>query len=481
LEAFNKLCQIVDTIKLHFYHGEETRQDEYNKYLKFTDDLKTLKEEAQLIHHTDNSLRFVNTYIGGTRFQVMATTIRGFGVTIQNQDVSISFKIVKPETNIKVDNDSDALVLTPNPIIKVEFRASYLARVGHVEAINFVIRLLEHHVISNYQIKISELHLATDIQGYDFELLDYYRFKTRKRKNGIHDQDQTDTNTYYYQGRKFTGFVFGQGDEMLRIYNKSVEIKKNPDKAFIKDFAWVNNKDFDEYRDVWRIEIQYRRAKLKTLYTSKNGILDGFANVLEEIPSLWDRALDKVEMLDISHESALDFMLGYKIIDGEKYPIENNTLKMRIKRAVTHDLWSFLKGWFHYESSDTNVYTAPKTGSFRWVSNSIKSLFSTMLKYEGDLSPELIEEAFTRANTETIAEKKLSLIDNAYINTMSYLGECEIHTKKNGIYMSGMEQLSKNVAYYIKNAVNNIVYQEDILHVADERLAIFQKEELKLA
>ena len=474
---YTKLCQIVDTVKFHIYHGDETTQSIYDEYVSFVESLKTLKEEAQLIHHTNNDMRFVNTHIGGSRFRVMATTVRGFAITIQNQDVSISLKSLSAKhKNEDIKESNEYLLLTPNPVMKVEFRASYLARVGHSSAMNFILKLIEHHVLSNYIAKISELHLATDIQGYNFDMLDFHRFKTRKRKNSIHDEKRDDTNTFYYQGRKFTGFTFGQGDEMLRIYNKTVEIKKNPDKAFIKHFAWENNPDYDEEKEVWRIEIQYRREKLKTIYDSKNGLLDGFVNVLDSLGSLWNRALEKVELTDLKHDYCLDAMLGYYIVNDIKYPIETNTINMRMHRAETHDLWNFLKGWHNYEANETNVYNAPKTGAFQWVSNSIKSLLSTTLKYEGDLSGEIIRDAFNRADIETKRDKKVSLVDNAYLNTMSYLGEVEINTKQNGVYISNLEALSQNVADYVGFIVREVTKKP--FHTVEEnvnRMQVFNK------
>ena len=202
-------------------------------------------------------MRFINTRIGTAQFRVMATTFRGFSVTLRNQDVSISFKTVKMQSSLKTNKSSTQMNQTHTPIIKVEFRSSFLARLGHVGAMQYVNELITSYILKEYLIKVSEIHLATDIQGYDFTELDYYRFKTLKRNNIKHVEDNS--SSIYYTGRNFTGFTFGSGDEMLRIYNKTVEISKNPDKAFIKHFAWSNSPDYNPDSTVWRIEIQYRQ------------------------------------------------------------------------------------------------------------------------------------------------------------------------------------------------------------------------------
>jgi len=461
MKQYVKLCQIVDTIKLHYYHGDATTQNLYNKYVNFIEKLKGLKEEAQLIHHSNNEMRFVNTQIGPAKFRVMATTFRGFAITIKNQDVTISLKTLsttQKDKDTKEEVNDEFLKLTENPIIKVEFRASYLARVGHESAIRFVNKIIEHHLLSDYKIKVSELHLATDIQGHNFDMLDYYRFKTRKRTNNLHDEENT-SNSYFYNGRKFTGFTFGTGDEMLRIYNKTIEIQKHPDKQFIKFFAWENNPDYVPENDVWRIEIQYRREKLKTIYDSEHGLLDGFVNVLASIPSLWNRALEKIQFLDLKHDYCMDSMLGYKVANNIKYPIEKNTILQRIKRAVIHPLWEFLKGWLGYEANETNVYDAPKTSSFQWVSNSIKSLFSTLFKHTGELNPAVLESAFIRADNETLRDKQLTLLDNAYVNTMHYLGHVEKEYQEYGVEVmprSHFNSLKKNVGMYVREVSRHV-------------------------
>lgn len=458
MQSYKKISQIVDTIKLHFYHGEDTTSNVLVDYAKKIAVLNDMKDEAYLIKHANNDMRYVNYNICSERFRVMATTVRGFSVTLQNNDVSISFKVVSkkilPE-HFPDNYDMNAIVDTPiQPVIRVEFRASYLARVGHKNAIDYVVKLIENHFLSSYKIKIAEIHLATDIQGYNFHHLDYHRFKTRKQRGEIRDEQQTG-DSFYYRGRKFTGFVLGGGDDMLRIYNKSVEIKKFPDKDFIKSFVWEHNPDFDPYKEVWRIEIQYRREKLKTLYDSENGLLDGFENVLASIPSLWDRALEKVEMLELDDSVCMEHYLGYAFNKlGEKVAISHEAIKSRIRRAVTHPLWMFLKGWKDSIGTKTTVYNAPKTGAFRWVSNSIKSLLSTLLKYEGDLSPKIIEDAFYRANDETLLDKGLTLVDNAVNNTLDYLGFCVRHASSTGetgyVERDTFSTLQKNLAMYVR-------------------------------
>lgn len=451
-----KLAQIVDTLKLHIYHSDQTTQKTFNDYRSIVQKLNAQKQEAMNIHHDNSDMRFVNTEIGGLRFRVMAQTISGFAVTFKNADFSISLKSINPlKTDDQQEDKGEYIQLTPNPIMKVEFRSSYLVRRGHEQALSDVLKFIELFIIPDYKVKVSEIHLATDIQGHQFTILDYERFKTRKQSNQRHIEDQTNTS-FYHKGRKFTGFTFGKGDEMLRIYNKTVEIKKNPDKAYIKDLVWNFADGYDDTEEVWRIEIQYRREKLKTIYDEKNGLLDGFRNVMDSIASLWQHALKRVEYIDLKDEWAFESMFGYRTINGTNYPIEVETIYQRITRASIHPLWDFIKDWTGYKARETSIYKAPKTGAFQWVSNSIKSLLSTLLKHEGDLTPETLEYAFERAETETIRDKRMSLIDNAYINSLDYMGKVQIEYEKNGIVHNVSDDLKNSLSRYINRIVTNV-------------------------
>lgn len=464
MKKFVKLAQIVDTLKLHVYHGEATTSRALVDYAKTVASLSDLKDEAYAIKHTNNDMRFVNYVIGHDRFRVMATTIRGFSVTIQNNDLSISFKTVSNKMKINEypeGYDLDTVVETPvQPVIRVEFRASFLARVGHTKAINYALELITKHFFCSYKIKVSEIHLATDIQGYSFRHLDFQRIRTRKSRSEAHDTENSGAR-YFYQGRKFTGFSLGGGDDMLRIYNKTVEIKKFPDKEFIKHLVWDHHPDYDPYADVWRIEIQYRREKLKTIYDSKNGLLDGFENVIASIPSLWNLALDNVTLVDLSDSICNQHYLGYFTNEkGEEVPIQNETVIKRIYRASIHPLWQFLKGWVNSIGNATSIHDAPKTGAFRWVSNAIKSVLSTAYKHYGDLSPKLLEDAFERAQGETIEDKGMSLVDNAVANSLAYVGHTIRYAHESGkegyVERDSFSTLVKNLSAYVREITRNL-------------------------
>jgi hypothetical protein len=63
----------------------------------------------------------------------------------------------------------------------------------------------------------------------------------------------------YHDGGTFTGFVFGSGSVLARIYNKSLQARQRHDDAYPALLAERNPDTFNPTRDVWRLEFQLRR------------------------------------------------------------------------------------------------------------------------------------------------------------------------------------------------------------------------------
>src|SRR5258708_6781290 len=63
----------------------------------------------------------------------------------------------------------------------------------------------------------------------------------------------------YHDGGTFTGFVFGSGAILARIYHKSLQARQRNDDAYPALLAAQNPETFDPAADVWRLEFQLRR------------------------------------------------------------------------------------------------------------------------------------------------------------------------------------------------------------------------------
>jgi hypothetical protein len=67
----------------------------------------------------------------------------------------------------------------------------------------------------------------------------------------------------FIDGTTFTGFVFGSGSVLARIYNKSYQARQKLDDAYFALLAARNPETFDPTREVWRLEFQLRREGIK--------------------------------------------------------------------------------------------------------------------------------------------------------------------------------------------------------------------------
>jgi hypothetical protein len=63
----------------------------------------------------------------------------------------------------------------------------------------------------------------------------------------------------YTDGTTFTGFVFGSGPVLARIYNKSQQARERLDDASFTLLTARNGISFDPTQDAWRLEYQLRR------------------------------------------------------------------------------------------------------------------------------------------------------------------------------------------------------------------------------
>lgn len=443
---FLKLNQSVDTLKLHYYPVQQITTSNLNNYNTLIDELKELKLTAQNLVSDNKDERFIYKMIDGIKFHLMSSTIRGFAVTIKNGDFSISMKRFSSFNN---------------PCIKVEIRAEYLAREGHVNCCKFINSFIQRNLLDFFRIKISEIHLCVDVQGADLNPLDMYKFKTRARKKSI-ENDYDPSNSIHLEGQEFSGLVLGSGNFMLRIYDKTREVNKFKDKGFIKPLKWEQNPNYNEYKTVWRIEFQLRREKLKHLLDDKNGLLDGFANVLNAIPSLWKYCINSFMYLNIDDYYVFDMIRKYRVLkNGVKKPLTKLAVKKTFQRADINPLWEFIDTWHHYKGNSISTYKNITRPEIAYVDNAIKGVFSTMVKYgRGSFCVDELAKRVSELNREQIDEKGYSLVDAARIKTLDYVNLVTANFNKTGELVDGFRDFNTDV---FKNIFDTYtIYDNDI-------------------
>ena len=70
----------------------------------------------------------------------------------------------------------------------------------------------------------------------------------------------------FTDGSTFTGFVFGSGSVLARIYNKSYQARQKLDEGYFALVAEQSGDAFDPTQDVWRLEFQLRREGVKGVH-----------------------------------------------------------------------------------------------------------------------------------------------------------------------------------------------------------------------
>jgi len=429
------ISQHVDTLKFHYYISKKITDDSFKSYIQKIEQLISLKKESQEAANNYQDTKTINKYFGTHKFNVMDKGIKGFSVVIANNDISIALRKTKSKIN-------------PSPIMKVEFRAEFLARKGYKQAIKIVNDFVSTHLLDSYRIKISEIHLATDVQGYNFRPLDFYRVKTRARKRTSYEEETDFAKASLYGGlTTFTGMTFGSGDYHLRIYNKTVEIMKQKNKGFAKTLLWSKKSNYDAEKTVWRIEIQIRRAKLKRLVNSDKNTMDDYSNILNAIPDLWSKALTDYTFKDINRDLTAQMMDGVRVLkNGTEKPFTKNAIYQIFKRANNLYFWDGLKTWNGHEPQlIETAFKTPTPGAFEYVSNSIKSLYSTVGKHYGSVSADVLIKAFKEADEQNIDKKQVSLLSDSFEKSIDWFERIEYMKQVGVVDVPDYKDLEANI------------------------------------
>lgn len=132
----------------------------------------------------------------------------------------------------------------------------------------------------NFTVKkevVSRVDLATDFIDVDIRQLDIdnkHKWISKARKFAI-----------YNEGWEVTGIMIGRGNFVMRIYDKTTELKKNQEKGNFFRTVW----GCDEDTPVTRVEIQVRREALKEFAIP----LDTVQDLKAHADSLWKYATDE--------------------------------------------------------------------------------------------------------------------------------------------------------------------------------------------
>ena len=158
------------------------------------------------------------------------------------------------------------------PLAHVQVMSELLTEYGVESSVSDLTNIINSFGIITESPAVSRLDLCVDfVTDYPLSEIIDVDWVTRAK-----DMDR------YTVQRTFSGWVIGIGGNIVaRLYNKTLEMKKNPRPYLEKlhsECGW------DGVSDVWRLEFQFRRAALREL-----GIVS-FSSLKDSLAGLWQYA-----------------------------------------------------------------------------------------------------------------------------------------------------------------------------------------------
>ncbi len=238
--------------------------------------------------------------------------------------------------------------VTPN--VRVEFQPWSVAREGLAKVHEFALRLLRGmggNVEGNL---LSEVHMTADIEtDRPHKASDYHtgidglwrKVRTKLRTNGQAHEVDTDVDTIDIRadtaGPRLKQVNIGKDKKMLRVYDKLLELKTHPDKAF-EGTLW-NSPELRNYvcrefgtaepsTSVMRVEYQLRRERLLERE------LSAVEDFLEWQGPLWKHLTEEFVCMiedDDSNRTRCSVQPWWKVVQGAWEQVGNEQLPKRLK------------------------------------------------------------------------------------------------------------------------------------------------------
>jgi hypothetical protein len=149
----------------------------------------------------------------------------------------------------------------PFPPVYVMLRSSFLHHVGAEDALDITREMVERDLFAApVPMQVSRADLYADVQGWQPVPGDLHRFVCRASWRRLFEEPEADADVprrLHSIGRRFSGFVFGKGDVVARIYDKTLELVHSGETW--PEVIWTGR---DPDQPVWRVEFQYRRRAL---------------------------------------------------------------------------------------------------------------------------------------------------------------------------------------------------------------------------
>jgi len=161
----------------------------------------------------------------------------------------------------------------PFPPGYVQLRSPFIHSVGIETAVAETHRVLVKSFFpGGCQLTPSRIDLYVDQQGWQPSPDDFRRFACR----GVRRTQYEEFNVHQ-QGTRLSGFTFGKGDIVARVYDKTLQMARSGQSW--QELVWHGH---DPNLPVWRIEVQLRREALVTFG------LRNIDHAIEHRQGLWE-------------------------------------------------------------------------------------------------------------------------------------------------------------------------------------------------
>jgi len=351
--------QGVDTLRTAHIIKDDLSYKKYEEILTLLDNKKSDAILANANYEFEHGIEFEFFQFG--KFFIRPKGQSRYKYVIYNEDIEIYFSTVKCGAN-----DFNT------PQIVIDFRAKFLTILGYKDAFSVVTTMLEKLLFSKtaptyetiFKTRLQRIDLATDISGFEYRPIDKFRFQSLF-KTSEHLEFKE-----HIQYNRLTGFSFGKGDFMIRIYNKSLEIERSG-KQFLKE-VWKNNADIEDDSVIYRHEVQFRRPYIKEFMKVpyNNEVLYFF----KRLPSLWAFGISKINYVPIDDKKVL------KIMNNEYKPTALKLMFYRAKKDLDNPLWDTVKTWRGTTPLPPQKYKNIKDNDYKQPIKFLKAFLSTSYK-----------------------------------------------------------------------------------------------------
>ena len=275
--------------------------------------LSLLEEKKAEAKEKEGKFEGVQVNLGDSVFTMRPVGVARYAYVLKNSDLTLW---------ISSKNGM------PYPNVYVCFRSLFLSSSSAEAAVDFVRTLLEENLGLIASEKVSRVDMCADFSGVSLTLEDMTRFVTSAGRRDIHvvKKDQV------------SGFSFGNGSIVARVYDKTSEIKKHK-----KDYMYELWDGVEKGETVWRVEFQLRREMLNECS------VESFDSFVDKSGSIWKYLTeDWLSMREFDNENTTrrtptEFWEKVQGVSSFKGKVSGKVRETRRKASIAH-LIKMIKG-----------------------------------------------------------------------------------------------------------------------------------------